>query len=159
MSDNIKHLDLDSEEFESAPRALRQYAEKLKKTLDAANQTITGFREKETDSALGEVLTGFKSPAKVKRDLLTDGIDPLDNEAVAAWIEQNGDDYARGEGAAPVATSDPATAEAAAGYDRLNAVQQMAQPADLSRHEVAFAGITPDMDGKAVLEHFKRMGI
>ena len=44
--------------------------------------------------ALGDVLAGFKNPERVKRDLLSDGIDPLNREVVEKWLGENGDDYA-----------------------------------------------------------------
>lgn len=154
---DIKHLDLDSEEFESAPRALRAYAEKLKKALDGANQTITEFRSRETDTALGEVLAGFRKPDKVKRDLLADNVDPLDSEAVAAWVKENGDDYARASGEPAAAVSeDTAPADPNAPFA---AVEAQATPADLTKQALAFAAITPDMDGAAVAELFRKHGI
>lgn len=158
MSD-IKHLDLDSEEFESAPRALRTYAEKLKKELAAATQQITEYRGREADQALGSVLAGFKSPTKVRRDLLADGVDPLDAEAVKVWVEENGDDYAKGS-VTPAADPQQEAAPAAQNsYDAFSAVEQFAQPADMSKVQTAIAGITPDMTREQVAEHLTRMGL
>lgn len=158
MSD-IKHLDLDSEEFESAPRALRTYAEKLKKELAAATQQITEFRGREADQALGTVLTGFKSPTKVRRDLLADGVDPLDAEAVKVWVEENGDDYAKAP-ATPVTDpqQDPAPTQPNP-YEPFSAVESFAQPADMSKVQTALAGLNDNMTRAEVEAHFTRFGL
>jgi hypothetical protein len=163
MTDDIQHIDVDSEDFEDAPRALRDHVKKLQKALTARDQTITEFRGKETDRALTDVLAGFKNPRRVKRDLLDDGIDPLDNEAVKSWVEENGDDYAQG-------TAAPASADATeqqqttppgnqADYDRLNVGSEFRQPASVDKVQAVIAEITPDMDGAAVERLYRERGI
>lgn len=152
MSD-IQHIDTDSDEWENTPKALRDQVKKLQKALTESTQTITEFRTRETDTALTGVLAGFKSPGKVKRDLLADGVDPLDSEAVTKWVGENGSDYAQ----APAPAAEPS--EEPAPNDPFAVVEQQSSPADKSKYDVAFAGITPDMDGAAVAEHFRKHGI
>lgn len=107
MSDDIQHIDIDGDEFENAPKALRDYAQKLKKKLAETAKERDGFRNQLNESALGDVLTGFKNPSTVKSALLAAQVDPLDSEAVSAWIEENGGDYARAEANPNPATEQP----------------------------------------------------
>lgn len=117
---DIEHIDVDSEDFESAPKALRDHVKKLQDALKSANTTISDFRSRETERALSDVLTGFKNPTRVQRDLLADKVDPLDSEAVSKWLEANADDYARGEGAVAEQAQAQPDADLAAQYARLN---------------------------------------
>jgi hypothetical protein len=95
----------------------------------------------------------------VKRDLLTDKVDPLNNEAVAAWLEKNAGDYAKGEGA-PAPTSAPnASDEEIAAHQRLAAGGDLRTPADMSKLEAALAEITPSMDGAAVQAIYRKHGV
>ena len=93
---DIQHIDVDDEQFEDAPRALRDHVKQIQKALDEVRAERDGYRNKVNEAALGDVLAGFKNPERVKRDLLTDKVDPLDSEAVTKWMEQNAGDYARG---------------------------------------------------------------
>lgn len=103
MSD-IQHIDVDSDEFEGTPKALRDHVKQLQKRLTEVSTERDGLRGQITESALSGVLTGFKNPDRVKSALLADKVDPLDTEAVTKWIEGNGDDYAKAE-----ANPNPAT--------------------------------------------------
>lgn len=162
MSDKLQHIDIDSEEFEDAPRALREYAKQLKKQNDALALERDTYKKQSASRAVADVLTGkgFKNPKRVERDLLADDIDPHDASAVEAWLEANGDDYAKAS-----ATPDPETPETpdprAAEYDRLNVGSDPAAVAAsfASKWEAAQAEITPEMDGAAVAEVFARHGI
>lgn len=95
MTDNFEYIDVNDERWEGTPRDLRNALDKAQKALKAANQTIAGFQTERAESALSGVLTGFKNPTRVKKDLLADNIDPLDNGAVEKWLSEFGDDYAR----------------------------------------------------------------
>lgn len=158
MSDAIQHIDIDSDDFLDAPKALRDYAKKLKQQnerLAEQNGTLTGQL---TATALTDVLTPFKNPERVKRDLLSDKIDPLNSEAVKTWLEANGDDYARGEGSAPTHQA-PAASEDAASYQKLNSSGEFRQDADMSKLEAALAEITPDMTGAQVEALYRKHGV
>lgn len=124
MSD-VQHIDVDSEEFENAPKALRDHVKKLQKAVAERDQAITEFRTKQTEEALSGVLTGFRNPGRVKSDLLSDGVDPLDSEAVATWVASNGDDYARGEAPDPAPADQP---DPQADRAKLEAVAQIGTP-------------------------------
>lgn len=161
MSDAIKHLDLDSEEFEDAPKAVRDYAKSLKKQLESVTKERDGVRTQLASSSLEKVLAdkAFKNPAKVQKDILRDGVDPLDSEAVEAWLADNSDDYARGTQETPAAEP-PVPNEQQTAFERIAAVQsQTVNPANMSKAELAFAEITPDMDGPAVIAHYAKHGI
>lgn len=161
MSDNFEHLDIDSEDFEDAPRALRDYAKKLKKALDSTRQERDQFQSQLASRSVGEVLgdKGFKNPKRVERDLISDGVDPLDSQAIARWLEENGDDYAKGS-AEPETPTPEQTAEVAA---QAEAQERMSltgtSPADLSKWDLVQQQITPDMDGAAVAALYAKHGV
>lgn len=165
MSDAIEHIDLDDEQFEDAPRALREYAAKLKKALDETTKRADGLQRQVASHALGDVLgdKGFKNPKRVEKDLLADGIDPLDKSAVEGWLEEYGDDYAKAE----VSTEAPAPTpqanvepEVQAGYGQLSGIQnQLHQPADMSKLDAAVAELPADATAEQVLAAFAKHGV
>lgn len=158
MSESIQHIDVDSDEFIDAPKALRDHVKKLQaqaKDLATERDTLKG---QVTATALTGVLTGFKNPERVKRDLLSDKVDPLDTAAVSKWLEANADDYAKGDGAPAQSQSSAATEDAAA-HARLNSGGELRQAADMTKHEAAFAEITPDMTGTQIEAVYRKHGI
>jgi hypothetical protein len=169
MSDNIKHLDLDSEDFEDAPKALRDYARNLKKQFEQAVAERDGVRKQLASKAVSEVLgdKGFKNPKRVERDLLADGIDPLDNSAVEAWLADNSDDYARETGSTapptPVETpptESPEQATVRSAYEQMSAATSgLRAPADLSKFDAASLEISDDMTPEQVREVYVKHGI
>lgn len=144
MSDDIQHIDVDADEWQGTPRALREQVDKLQKALKTANQKITGFESERVETALSGVLTGYRNPGKVKADILRDKVDPLDDEAVAKWLKDNGDDYARDE-QAPV---DPSSAEEQpdpqADRAKLDAVAQIGQ-SGAANAEALVASVPKDL--------------
>jgi hypothetical protein len=158
MSDDIKHIDVDSEEWENTPKTLRDQVKKLQDALSKEREASASLRSTAAESALGGVLAGFKNPGRVKRDLLSDGIDPLDSEAVETWMKDNGDDYARGSTEpAPPEQPEPAT-DLQGQWDRLQ-IPGSQNPAALEKTEAVFSEITPDMDGAAVEALFRSRGL
>lgn len=154
MTDDIQHIDIDAAEFDGTPRALREHVKKLQDANKALSSERDTYRGQATAAALGDVLAGYKNPERVKRDLLSDSIDPLDGEAVKKWLGENGDDYARGDGApAPAVPS-----EEAAAHQRLQQTE-LNSPADMTRLEAAQAEITPDMDGAAIKAVYRKHGL
>lgn len=160
MSDDIKHIDTESEEWENTPKTLRDQVKKLQDALKQRDEAITGLKSTAAESALGGVLAGFKNPGRVKRDLLADGIDPLDSSAVETWMKDNGDDYARGttEPAPPEQQPEAATPDLQSQWDRLQ-IPGSQNPAALEKTEAVFSEITPDMDGAAVEALFRARGL
>lgn len=163
MSDAIKHIDVDSEEFEDAPRALRDYVKKLQ----GQNQTLTKERDDARGSiasrAVADVLAdkGFKNPERVKRDILADGIDPTDQAAVDTWLTSNGDDYAKAQAAPEEGQQEqPAavSAEEQQAYQNLQ-VQGQTVPAGNDKFASVAAKITPDMRGADVEKLYREHGI
>jgi hypothetical protein len=68
MSDDIQHIDVDSDEWENTPRALRDQVKKLQKALNETRERSDGYRTQLTEKALGDVLAEhkFKNPSKVQ---------------------------------------------------------------------------------------------
>lgn len=129
---DIQHIDVDSDEFEGTPKALRDHVKRLQKALNDVSAERDGFRNQINENALGSVLAGFKNPERVKTAILGDKVNPLDNEAVAKWLTDNGDDYAKAVEApatpAETQSTTNATDPRAAAQERLNALQQIASP-------------------------------
>jgi len=151
---DIQYIDTESAEFDGTPKALRDHVAKLQEALKATTTERDTYRTQATSSALGDVLAGFKNPERVKRDLLSDGIDPLNREGVEKWLGENGDDYAKGDsGTAPAVTS-----EDAAAHQRLQQTE-LTSPADMSKVEAAMAEITPDMGGEQIKAVYRKHGL
>lgn len=162
MSDNIRDIDVDSEEYEDTPRALREHVKKLQKEYKSALTERDDWRSKFQTRAASDVLSdfGFRNTKRVSRDLLSDGVDLSDTDAVKAWVEENGDDYAKTTGteeANPAPKVDHS--EEQAQRQVLQQATQGAQPANVDKFEAAVAEITPDMDGAAVQALYRKYGI
>src|SRR5690242_15902835 len=102
MSDDFQYIDVNDEQWDGTPRALREALDKAQKALKAEKTATAELRGQAAGAALSGVLAGFKNPSKVQSDILAAKVDPLNSEAVTKWLETNGDDYAR-------ATETPAT--------------------------------------------------
>lgn len=154
MTDDIQYIDTDAPEFDGSPKALRDQLKRVQDAHRAAVQERDTYKGQATSAALGDVLAGYKNPERVKRDLLSDSIDPLNREAVEKWLGDNGDDYARGDGApAPAVPS-----EDAAAYQRLQQTD-LTNPADMTAVEAAMAEITPEMTGEQVKQVYRKHGL
>jgi hypothetical protein len=158
VTDNIQHIDVDGDEYLDTPKALRDHVKKLQQINQRLTETNADLSGRVTASALNGVLSEYKNPERVKRDLLTDKVDPLNSEAVTAWLEKNGSDYARGEGA-PAQTSTRATDDEVAAHQRIASGGDLRTPADMSKLEAAQAEITPEMDGQAIIALYKKHGL
>lgn len=165
MTDAIKHIDLDHEDFEDAPKALRDYAAKLKQQLESSQSEIKNLRGQVASRAVADVLgdKGFKNPKRVERDLLADGIDPLDTSAVESWLADNSDDYARSENTESPAEPNAQTGvapEVQAAYGQIGSLgNTLRQPVDMSPLDKAQAEITDDMSPEQVREVLIRNGL
>ncbi len=151
---DIQHIDLDAPEFDGTPKALRDAYKALQDRYKTVTTERDTYKGQATQAALGDVLAGYKNPERVKRDLLSDSIDPLDKTAVEKWLGENGSDYATG-------TSTPAPAapnEDAAAHQRLQQTE-LTSPADMTKVEAAMAEITPDMSGEQVKQVYRKHGL
>lgn len=159
MSDKIQHINLDDEDFEDAPKALRDYAKKLKAENERLNGDLVTATKNLASRAVADVLAdkGFKNPKRVERDLLAESIDPHDQKAVEEWLEANGDDYAKGEANTPA--SAPEDAEKAQQFEKLSVPGATSSNDSLDKWEAAQQEITPGMNGDQVAEVFARHGI
>lgn len=154
MTDDIQHIDVDNAEYDGTPKALRDHVKRLQERLTEVSQERDTFRGQATSAALGGVLAGYKNAERVKRDLLGDGIDPLNREAVEKWLGENGDDYARSDSG----NANPVTDEDAAAHQRLQQTE-LTNPADMSKFEAAKAEITPDMGGEEIKAIYRKHGL
>ena len=151
-------IDTNSDEFIDAPKALRDAYDRLKSRYTETAKERDTYKGRAESSALGDVLKGFAKPERVKSALLTDGIDPLNTEAVAQWVTDNGDDFARSAGSSAPSTPAADNAEAEA-HQRLQSNAGLRQPADMTKHDAAFAEITPEMTGAEIKALYKRHGL
>lgn len=160
MTDNIQHIDVDSDEFLDTPKALRDHVKKLQSALTRSNERVTELTGQVTATALTDVLAGYKNPERVKRDLLSDKVDPLNSGAVQQWLQQNGDDYAKGEATPATTAPDPKLeAEAAAHQQIANTGAGLRQPADMSKVQAAQAEVTKEMTGSDVIALIAKQGL
>lgn len=159
MADAIQHIDIDSDDFLDAPKALRDYAKKLRlenQRLADTNGTLTGQL---TATALTDVLKEFKNPERVKRDLLSDKVDPLDSEAVKQWLGTNADDYAKGV-VTPPAPVTPAVDDAEVqAHQQISAGAQYSQPADMSKLEAALTELGPNATAGEMEAAYRKHGV
>jgi hypothetical protein len=154
MTDDIQHIDIDAPEYDGSPKALRDHVAKLQAAHKAALAERDTYKGQATSAALGGVLAGYKNPERVKRDLLSDSIDPLNKEAVEKWLGENGSDYATGDsGTAPAVPS-----EDAAAHQQLQQTN-LTSPADMTVVQAAMAEITPDMNGEQVKAIYRKHGL
>ena len=160
MSDNFQHIDVDSDEFEEAPKALRDHVKKLQKRLNEQSAQVSDLTNKLASRAVADVLAdkGFKNPAKVQRDILADQIDPTDKAAVEAWLAENSDDYARA-GAQETESAPELNAEDAAAAERMNNLSGTTTAAGLSTWEQVQKLITPEMTGDQLKALYAQHGI
>lgn len=160
MTDDIQNIDVDADEFLDTPKALRDHVKRLQTALAEANKDRDSLRQTVTANALSDVLSEFKAPSRVKRDLLSDGIDPLNDKAVEKWLAENGDDYAK---AAATPPSEPTQednqdpAEVAA-HQQLHSTE-LHDAGDMGKLEAALAELTPDASREQVLEVYKKHGL
>jgi hypothetical protein len=157
---DIQHINVDDEQYEDAPQGLRDYVKKLQKQNETLRTERDGFRNQISESALGDVLAGFKNPGRVKTDLLSDGVDPLDNEAVTKWLETNGDDYARGEQTPAAPESEVQDETQVPDYDRLNSLSQLGTPSGSDKAQIV-ANPPAELlnDPQALADYFRKQGI
>ena len=154
MTDDIQNIDIDAPEYDGSPKALRDHVKRLQEAVTSLRTERDTYKGQATSAALGDVLAGYKNPERVKRDLLSDGIDPLQREAVEKWLGENGDDYAKGN-------SQPAPAvnsEDAAAHQRLQQTE-LTSPADMTKIEAAMAEITQGMSGDEVKAVYRKHGL
>lgn len=156
---DIQHIDVDSDEFEGTPKALRDHVKQLQKRLTEVSTERDGLRGKLNETALGGVLTGFKNPERVKSALLNDKVDPLDTGAVTKWIEENGDDYAKAEANPTPAANEQQPTPQEAAYAGLQAPGSYRPAGDLGKLEAVQAALPPDATQEQVAAAIRAAGI
>lgn len=149
-------IDTTSDEFITAPKALRDAYDALKVRYTETAQQRDTFKSRATDTVLGDALKEFTNPTLVRKSLEADGIDALNTEAVNTWLAENGTGFARATGSTPAQShaNDPeiAAQQRIAGAD-------LSTPADMSKLEAALLEVTPDMTPEQVIEVYRKRGI
>lgn len=154
MTDNIQYIDVDSDDYLDAPKALRDHVKRIQETLKSVSQERDNYKSQATASALGDVLAGYKNPKRIQRDLLSDGIDPLDSEGVQKWLAENGDDYARGDSGNAQTVAD----DEAAAHQRIQSAD-LSNPADLTKQAAFEAEIPPNATPAQIRELAAKHGL
>lgn len=166
--DDLYDDDYDTDESSgSSLRAQLERALKENKKLKASNDK---FRKAESERQAKEVLTdqGFKNPKRVAKDLIADGVDLTDSEAVSEWLQENGDDYAKvqtqqsetADDDTDDTTDEPVVDEqTASDYARLNQTQRMATPAQRTKLEQALAQLSDDASPEEVQRVFREAAL
>lgn len=159
MSNNWD-IDVDHEDYEDAPRALRDAYKQLKKQYQTVTTERDDFKAKWETKSASDALAGFgfRNSKRVSKDLLADGVDLSDEAAVKAWVEENGDDYAKGE-AAPAGAEQADHSEEAAARARIQDTASQVQPAGGDKMKAALAEITDDMTPEQVAKVYQKHGI
>lgn len=162
MTSTIQHIDIDSDDFEDAPKALRDYAKKLKSALADATTELDGVRSQLASNAVGDVLKdkGFKNAKRVEKDLLADGINPLDKSAVDSWLAEFGDDYAKAEAVSQsTPVQDEEAAQQQAAYGQLNAGGALQSADGLDKWQQIQNEMTGNETGAELIALYKKHGI
>ena len=160
MTDNIQHIDVDSDDYLDAPKALRDYVKKLQRQHQDVTKDLADVRGKLASQALGDVLSGqgFKNPKRVEKDLLAEGVDPLDKSAVEGWLAEFGDDYAKGavkqEPETPVVPVEEQQA-----HQQLGLGAEFRSNADMSKIDAVRAEAPADASGAELLAFFQKHGL
>lgn len=149
----------DDENFSDGPAALREANEAKKQKLKEYEQRIADLESRLTATALNGVLTEFKKPERVKSALLADKVDPLDNEAVSKWLEDNGGDFAKGSADSTTQSQTSTDAAEAEAHARLQASGNLAQPASMSKLEAALADAGPNATGEELKAIYAKHGV
>lgn len=159
MSDNIQHIDPDDDEYLDAPKALRDHVKKLQERLTTVTSERDTFKGRATSAALGDVLKEYKNPDRVRKDLLSDSIDPLDSKAVEKWLTDNGSDYAKGEAAPSTESQSSVTDDEAQAHQRMADGASVRSPAAMSKIEAALAEMPADASGEDLIALYKKHGV
>lgn len=170
MSDNLE----DFETGTDGGQLRKQLEAALKKNKELETQ-VTKFSEAEKQRQVTEALggQGFKNPKRVSQHILADGIDPSDTDAVANWLKDNGDDYAKAtaspetpppesqqqqpqEQPAPQKGPDAATVDA---YQRITNLTQEASPESASALDAVKQKVTDKMSPQEVHKMLVEQGL
>lgn len=161
MSNNWD-IDVDHEDFEDAPRELRAAYKALRKRFDSVTTERDDYRAKWETRAADDALSGFgfRNSKRVTKDLVADGVDLSDTDAVKAWVEENGDDYARETQAPATETGQEADhSEEQQARGQIAEATSQAQPAQTDALKAALAEITPEMTGDDVIGVYRKHGL
>ena len=157
MSDNFQYLDVDDEQFEDAPRALRQAYEKLKKAHQSDAQELASLRGTVKQTTATDVLKAKGYDPRAAKFLIQSGVNLNDSEAVDGWLAEDGAFFKVGD-APPAEHAEDHSAEAQARSQIADASSQT-QPAAVDKLQAALAEITPSMTAADVVEVYRKYGI
>ena len=159
MSDAFQYIDVDSEQFEDAPKALRDAYNKLKKRAQDQDAELGSFRSEKTQATASDVLKAKGYDPKAAKFLIQSGVDLSSESAVDSWLAEDGAFFKVGDPeATPGQTVDHAD-EAAARQAINTTAAQVTQAASTDKLKLAISEITPDMDGAAVAAVYAKYGV
>lgn len=160
MTDNT-HIDWDDEAFDNVPKALRDLVKKQSKQLEDLAAERDAARTQAAQVAVANVLSsqGFANPKRVEAAILSDRVDVHDSNALNAWLQANGNDFAKGQ-SAPVGTppkQEPDVSADAQAYGNLSVPGAVPDDSGDSVKKVE-AQITPDMTSEQIRQLFLEHG-
>lgn len=161
MSDTFQYIDVDDEQFEDAPRALRDAYAKLKKKAQEQDAELSSFRSERTQATAADVLKAKGYDPKAAKFLTQAGIDLSNEGQVDAWLAEDGAFFKVGDAPqseAPAEQTAGHQAEAAA-RQQLATAQSYVQPAAMDKMKAALSEIGPDATTEEVKAIYKKYGI
>ena len=158
MSDNFQYIDVDDEQFEDAPRALRQAYAALKKRDQQRDAELTKLRGTVQTNTATDVLKGKGYDPRAAKFLLQSGVDINDETAVDAWLAEDGAFFKTGEAPATPEQQVDHSDEQQARSAIQDATSQV-QPAGGDKMKLALAEITDDMTPSQVQAVYQKHGI
>lgn len=161
MADDIQYVDIDGDEYSDTPKPLRDAYKALKADHEALRSQASTLQGQLVDRELTSVLSGFKNPERVKRDLLGDKINPLDKSALDQWLGANAADYARAEGTPDPAQAEPQVPQAEIDQQRAmnNLGSNYRAPADMGKLEAVDADLPDNFTSAQLKEAYRKHGM
>lgn len=156
MSDNFQYIDVDDEQYEDAPRALRQAYEALKKRDQARETELGKLRGTVKQATATDVLKAKGYDPKAAKFLIQSGVDLNDASAVDTWLAEDGEFF---KVDAPPAEPAVDHSEEQQSRSQIAEASSQVQPAAGDKMKAALAEITPDMTTAQVLAVYQKHGI
>lgn len=157
---NFQYIDVDDEQFEDAPRALRQAYAALKKAHEADTKELSTLRTQVQTRTASDVLKDKGYNPKAAKFLLKDGVDLSDEKAVDAWLAEEGEFFkVAGEGGTPNPEQNVEHEAEAEARGQIADATSHTQTAANDKMQAALAEITNDMTPQQVMAVYAKHGI
>lgn len=157
---NFQYIDVDDEQFEDAPRALRQAYAALKKAHEVDTKELSTLRTQVQTRTASEVLKDKGYNPKAAKFLLKDGVDLNDEKAVDAWLAEEGEFFkVAGQESTPGSEQTVEHDAEAEARSQIADATSHTQTAANDRMKAALAEITDNMTTQEVMAVYKKHGI